>query len=284
MIVSIGKYYLYRHIRLDKNEPFYIGIGTRRKGISKEAVYERAYTTNGRNKIWHRIYKKNTNYHITQIVIESDNYDFIKEKEIEFIKLYGKICDGTGILANLSDGGEGASGCKWSEESKLKVKGKTIPQERKDRISKTVSEIQLVPIYQYTIDGNFIREWKGIAVAKKELKISGTGISACSNLKNKTAGGFIWRKFKVDKIEGINPNWKLVKLFKYDLNWNLIKVYDSIQEAAKIENTPLYSLYDCTRLKIKIHKKHYWISENKIKELGLEYVINYLSGKLNRKI
>ena len=29
MIVENGKYYLYRHIRLDKNEPFYIGIGTK---------------------------------------------------------------------------------------------------------------------------------------------------------------------------------------------------------------------------------------------------------------
>ena len=27
MIEDQGKYYLYRHIRLDTNEPFYIGIG-----------------------------------------------------------------------------------------------------------------------------------------------------------------------------------------------------------------------------------------------------------------
>lgn len=30
MIVDIGKYFLYRHIRLDKNEPFYIGRRKRR--------------------------------------------------------------------------------------------------------------------------------------------------------------------------------------------------------------------------------------------------------------
>jgi len=28
MIVDSGKYFLYRHIRLDKNEPFYIGVAT----------------------------------------------------------------------------------------------------------------------------------------------------------------------------------------------------------------------------------------------------------------
>lgn len=31
MIVEDGKYYLYRHIRNDKNEPFYIGVGTKSK-------------------------------------------------------------------------------------------------------------------------------------------------------------------------------------------------------------------------------------------------------------
>lgn len=30
MIQNIGKYYLYRHIRLDLGSPFYIGIGTKR--------------------------------------------------------------------------------------------------------------------------------------------------------------------------------------------------------------------------------------------------------------
>lgn len=33
MIVSNGKYYLYRHIRLDTNEVFYVGIGTKRGSL-----------------------------------------------------------------------------------------------------------------------------------------------------------------------------------------------------------------------------------------------------------
>ena len=43
--------YLYRHIRLDKNEPFYIGIGGDDKGY-----YERAYhKISHRNKHWKNI-------------------------------------------------------------------------------------------------------------------------------------------------------------------------------------------------------------------------------------
>lgn len=39
MLKNSGKHYLYRHIRLDKNEPFYIGIGTK---IVKTSEYRRA--------------------------------------------------------------------------------------------------------------------------------------------------------------------------------------------------------------------------------------------------
>lgn len=43
--------YVYRHIRLDKNEPFYIGIGSDNK-------YSRAKQKTGRNDRWHNKGKK----------------------------------------------------------------------------------------------------------------------------------------------------------------------------------------------------------------------------------
>ena len=107
MIVAEGKYYLYRHIRLDKNEPFYIGVGIRKNNITKlcKTEYYRAFDKNGRNELWHRIVGK-TNYEI-DIIIESDDREFIFKKESEFIKLYGRIDLETGTLANFTDGGEG---------------------------------------------------------------------------------------------------------------------------------------------------------------------------------
>ena len=82
-IVDNGKYYLYRHIRLDKNEVFYIGIGTKHPSIKHkfETIYERAYVKSGRNRIWKRIVAK-TDYEI-EILLESDDYEFIEQKERE---------------------------------------------------------------------------------------------------------------------------------------------------------------------------------------------------------
>jgi len=55
----MGKHYLYRHIRLDKNIPFYIGIGTvekKRLGSNTESVYfSRAYNMTKRSSIWKKI-------------------------------------------------------------------------------------------------------------------------------------------------------------------------------------------------------------------------------------
>ena len=74
MLVEKGKYYLYRHIRSDKNEPFYIGIGSKkdRNFLTLSNEYERAYVKKKRNSRWQRISEK-TNY-IVEILCESNDY------------------------------------------------------------------------------------------------------------------------------------------------------------------------------------------------------------------
>ena len=112
-----GKYYLYRHIRLDKNEPFYIGIGTKKqnRNFTKHSTeYDRAYKTRDRNRVWKGIVSR-TAYEI-EIIFETDDLELIKNKEVEFVALYGRKVLGEGSLANLSKGGDYIVGYKLSEE------------------------------------------------------------------------------------------------------------------------------------------------------------------------
>lgn len=97
---TVGKYYLYAHIRLDKNQIFYIGISSK----YRKDEYGRAKSKK-RNIVWNRIVNK-TKY-IIEILEEADDYDYIKQKEIFLIKQYGKIIDNSGTLSNMSDGGAG---------------------------------------------------------------------------------------------------------------------------------------------------------------------------------
>jgi hypothetical protein len=104
---------LYRHIRKDKNQVFYIGIGTNEKRmISKKS----------RNVYWENITKK-TDW-IAEIILDNLTWEEACEKEIEFIKLYGRKDLGLGTLCNMTDGGEGF--LSLSDECKNKQKQNTI--------------------------------------------------------------------------------------------------------------------------------------------------------------
>lgn len=101
--------YLYRHIRHDKNQPFYIGIGC-------SANYKRAYDKDKRNILWKAIVNK-TSYDI-QIIFDNISWEKACEKETEFINLYGRIDNKTGILSNMTDGGDGMKNHIQSKETK----------------------------------------------------------------------------------------------------------------------------------------------------------------------
>jgi len=107
---------LYRHIRLDKNLPFYIGIGKNES---------RAYSKSQRNIHWKRIVDK-TDYEV-EILFDDLTWDEACEKEIEFIKLYGRHDLDLGPLCNQTDGGDGGLGSKHnlgkkrSDDTKLKI-------------------------------------------------------------------------------------------------------------------------------------------------------------------
>jgi hypothetical protein len=123
--------YVYRHIRIDKNEPFYIGIGS-------DMTYKRAREKSRRSNLWNKIIAK-SDYDV-EILLDDITFEEAKNKEIEFIKLYGRIDLGNGTLANLTDGGDGTPNRIFTPEHKRKLSlsqiGKKISEEQKDKLRK----------------------------------------------------------------------------------------------------------------------------------------------------
>lgn len=224
--MSDGKYYLYRHIRLDKNEPFYIGIGTKPKTYSSfEKEYNRAFDKR-RNNFWSKVFNK-TDYRV-DILFESDDRKIIEQKEKEFIQLYGRKDLGTGTLVNLTDGGEGCT--------KPSLDG-----------SKRIRESHIKTIYQYDLKGNFVKEFESLTDASNGIG-DFRNISSCAlGLKN-TAYGFIWKYEKVDRIEVKEKIYKSkydkVKekkvrtkvVYQYTIDGDFVKKYNSVQEAKEKNN------------------------------------------------
>ena len=58
----------------------------------------------------------------------------------------------------------------------------------KDRVSKTKS----YDVYQWTIDGQFVKKWRGVSTAARELGICRSSIGFCISGRYQTAGGFVW--------------------------------------------------------------------------------------------
>lgn len=103
------RYCVYKHIRLDTNEVFYIGIGVKR----------RPYTKSGRSAFWKKVVTK-TDYQV-EVIIENISWEDACNLEKSLISSYGRKNLNKGTLVNLTDGGEGSVGYIMSEENKLKV-------------------------------------------------------------------------------------------------------------------------------------------------------------------
>lgn len=136
--------YVYRHVRLDTNQVFYIGIGSGKN-------YSRAYRKTTRNQFWNRIVAK-TNYRV-DIIFDDLTWDEARIKEIEFISIYGRRDLGLGTLVNMTDGGDGcvnrvfterqleSSKRRKTKEWRFKIaesnKGKIISYETRKKISES---------------------------------------------------------------------------------------------------------------------------------------------------
>lgn len=106
-------FYVYVHRRSDTGEIFYVGKGS----WSKRKAYGRSHSPENRNPLWKRIVDKSDGYFQVEIVGRFfDECDaFTMERDL--ISWYGRRDTGSGRLANLTDGGEGAVGRIVSEKS-----------------------------------------------------------------------------------------------------------------------------------------------------------------------
>lgn len=177
---------------------------------------------------------------------------------------------------NQTLGGDGSVGYKHSEEALEKMR--QIQQERfkdiKNReILRDAHEFESKPIYQIDFDGKIVQEWPSANWAAKSLNLN--VIAICNALKRrqrkKTYGGYIWIY-----IEEYDPNnfdinlyikrqWVYKRYYQYDLDFNLIKIWDSVIDAEKA-GFKRGSIYKCCKLYIPTYKgfifRDYLINSN----------------------
>lgn len=118
---------VYRHRRLDNQEVFYVGIGKSEK---------RAYYKHGRNRHWKHIVSKHG--HNVELLAKGLSWEDACELESFLIEEYGRKDLGSGLLVNMTDGGDGVKG--HSPEAIEKIRAAHIGRvQSKEEIAKRVA-------------------------------------------------------------------------------------------------------------------------------------------------
>lgn len=237
--------YLYRHIRTDKNIPFYIGIGSDDKFV-------RAYNKHRRNQKWFNIVAK-TDYKV-DIVFMDISLDEAKEKEIEFIKLYGRSDKGEGTLCNLTDGGEGNPGRivtdEWRKNKSIEQKGRLKSDEFKQRRREYMTGRKM-PIEsvekqrQWLKENHPMRGKKMSEQARKNISEGHKGINTGEKNPN-------WGKFGSDSIRAkkvmcteSKQIWNSVKDVVKELGIPYSTITNQLNGQKKNKTTLIYINHDC---------------------------------------
>jgi group I intron endonuclease len=91
-----------------------------------------------------------------------------------------------------------ALGRKWSEEYKELFRQKKLGKKLSSEHIKKAKEGRYKKVYQYSLKGDFIKEWESAQLIQQELKISASHICNCCNNKKsyKSSKGFKWSYIK----------------------------------------------------------------------------------------
>jgi hypothetical protein len=107
-------------------------------------------------------------------------------------------------------------------------------------------------VFQYDLNGNFIRGWDRIIDVERELGIANTTITKCCKGLKDSAGKYIWRYQDAppEILENIKPVKSAkygIPILQYDLEGNFIKRWEFILKASKELNIDKGSLTACLK-------------------------------------
>lgn len=111
--------------------------------------------------------------------------------------------------------------------------GKKIPREMIERANKK----RIKTVYQFDLDGNFIKSYESVVKAAEENGLKKQNISTSCKCRTRSCGGYFWsynrneEKRVYDSTKNHKPKFKVAQCNKY--TGETIKIFDSTLEASK---------------------------------------------------
>lgn len=217
---------IYFHCKADTHEIFYVG---------QSKTLRRANSSRGRNFLWHRTKNKHGFYvKIFRVGLTKAEVDLL---EIAFIKQFGRIDNGTGILVNRTDGADGTNGVLDSPETRLKKSishlGKKATIEQRLRISLALTGIKK----------NLTKDQR--KAISDRVKVRNTGrIKSASEIE----------KLRLTKIGKPRPDWVRKKVSESKKKPVILTKETSILELKSVTDAAIF--LSCSRKEICTSIKH----------------------------
>lgn len=158
---------------------------------------------------------------------------------------------------------QSAYGYQWKSYYKEKI-------EKLESFEDRVSNQKSIKVYQYTLDGYFVSEYKSFRDAGNQNNIEETSISKCCRGLLKTYANFQWRTYYARKIDGIDA-----VICQYDLDGYLLNKYYSLEDAENSSGTNKSSIINCYQGRYEMGGDYVWRkynnSENIIEKIDIKF-------------
>lgn len=116
-------------------------------------------------------------------------------------------------------------------------------------------------VHKYDLEGNYLESYESYSDAGRANSVPYINIIKCIQKKRQTCGGFQWSTEKVERMEPYKKNLgNHKKVYQYDLQWNLLKEYESVAEASRETNYQVEYLRKSAKNKTKAYGS-YWSYE-----------------------
>lgn len=276
------------YIHTTPSKKVYIGITSRdvRKRWNRGLGYKsctsfyNAIKKYGWDNIEHEILEENLSFEDAEI------------KEKYYIEKYNSNNPAYGY--NLTSGGLGSNGFRLPEEKRKELSKnrqginsigygfypsdstkKKMSDSAKGRVFKQGTRQKLAdskkkPVYQYDLNGNFIREFDCAIQAADTLEINRGNLCSCCRNVVKSAGGYFWSYEMIENPKLIQEHLKNIKCFpilkgrnekavyKLDLQGNVIAKYDSIKSASIDTGISSQEISQSCKNQNKITREYRW--------------------------
>lgn len=112
-------------------------------------------------------------------------------------------------------------------------------------------------VYQYSLEGDFIQEWKAASDAAAFYNCEVSALCACCRQQAKTCCGFQWSYKKEKKTKPLK-NWKGNTIVQYNRNMEPIMLWYSFSDIQDVLHINEKTIKEVSNTKV-LYKESYWI-------------------------